>query len=176
MRNKKIIAVIGLMGVGKSTIGAKLAKKLKCYFIDCDCEIEDREGKTIREIFAQNGEKYFRQVEKKIIKEIILRDEEIVLSLGGGAFVDDEIRKILKEKTFTIWLHARIDVILQRIGNKITRPLLNQGNKRDVLEELAANRYPAYSEADFKFDTSNENHDSLIKKIIKSINSLKNAK
>lgn len=169
MKDKKIIAIVGLMGVGKTTIGIKLAEKLKYYFIDCDSEIEDREGKTIKEIFAKNGEKYFRAVEKEIIQEIVLRDENIVLSLGGGSFIDDDSRRILKERTITIWLHAKIDTILHRIGNKTTRPLLNQKNKRTLLEELAAKRYPIYAEADFKFDTSEENHETLIGKIIKKI-------
>ena len=176
MKNKKIIAIVGLMGVGKTTIGAKLAEKTKYYFIDCDCEIEDRERKTIKEIFAQNGEKYFRQVEKKVIREIVERDENIVLSLGGGAFIDSDTRQILKEKSYIIWLFAKIDTILHRIGNKTTRPLLNQKYKREALQELAAKRYPIYAEADFKFDTSDENHEALIAKILKSINLLKNAK
>lgn len=172
----KIIAIVGLMGVGKTTIGGKLAEKLKCYFIDCDQEIEDREKKTIREIFAQNGEKYFREVEAKTIQEIISRDEEIVLSLGGGAFMNDETRKILKEKAFTIWLFADVDEILHRVGNKNTRPLLNQKNKREILQELVTKRYPVYEEADMKFDTTSVNHEILITKIIRQINELKNEK
>jgi len=179
MRNnseKKIIAIIGLMGVGKTTIGAKMSEKLRYYFIDCDCEIEDREKKVIKEIFAQNGEKYFREVEKKIIKEIVLRDENIVLSLGGGAFMDEDTQKILQEKAIVIWLNASIDAIIHRVGNKNTRPLLNQKNKREVLEDLAAKRYPIYAKADLKFDTTEENHDTLINKIIKQITQLKNAK
>ncbi len=157
------------MGVGKTTIGAKLAEKLQYYFIDCDQEIEDREGKSITEIFALSGEKYFREVEKNIIKEIALRDEEIVLSLGGGAFMNEETRKVLKEKAVTIWLFATIDEILYRVGNKNNRPLLSQKNKREVLENLAEKRYPTYSEADFKFDTTDENHEILIDKILGKI-------
>ncbi len=167
---KKIIAITGLMGVGKTTIGSKLAKKLQYYFIDCDQEIEDREHKSIKEIFAQNGEKYFRGVEKEVIQAITSRDEEIVLSLGGGAFMDDEARKILREKALTIWFHAPIEKILQRIGNKNTRPLLDQKDKRIILEDLAKQRYPIYAEADLKFDTNNENHDAIIAKIIETIN------
>lgn len=169
---KKIIAIIGLMGVGKTTIGVKLAEKLKYYFIDCDQEIEDREKRTIKEIFEQDGEKYFREIEKKIIREIALRDENIVLSLGGGAFMSEEMRKILKEKAIIIWLSATIDAIIYRVGSKNIRPLLNQKNKRNVLEELAVKRYPIYAEADLKFDTTNENHDALIRKIIKQITQL----
>ncbi len=176
MSNKKIIAIIGLMGVGKTTIGAKLAEKTKRYFLDCDAEIEDFENRNIKEIFAESGEKYFREIEKKIIREIILRDEEIVLSLGGGAFIDDDTRNLLKEKAVIIWLYASIETILHRVGNKNTRPLLNQKNKRQILEELVAKRYPIYAEADLKFDTSEINHDSLISKIIREIKLLENEK
>ncbi len=167
---KNIIAIIGLMGVGKTTLGLKLADKLGYYFIDSDQEIEDREQKSINEIFAKNGEKYFREVEKNIIKEIVLRDEKIVLSLGGGAFINEEVRKILKEKSNIIWLHSTIDNILYRIGGKTNRPLLNkQTNKRKALEELARKRYPIYKEADFSFDTGEESQEVVIGKIIKQI-------
>ncbi len=176
MKNKNIIAIVGLMGVGKTTIGAKLAKKMGYYFSDCDQEIEDREQKTIAEIFAQNGEKYFREVEKNIIKEIITREEETVLSLGGGAFMDEETRKILKEKAVTIWFDAEIDEILRRISGRSNRPLLNNQDRRKILEELKQKRYPTYLEADLKFDTSTENHEILIAKIIKKIAEIKNGK
>lgn len=175
-KGKKIIALVGLMGVGKTTLGMKLAKKMGYYFIDCDQEIEDREGKTISEIFAENGEPYFRQLEKNMIKEITARDEEIILSLGGGAFMDEDSRKILKEKTITIWLYATIDAILQRVGAKGNRPLLQTKNRREVLKELSKKRYPIYAKADCKFDTSNENHENLLPQIVKTINQIKNAK
>ncbi len=171
----KIIAIVGLMGVGKTTIGAKLAEKLKYYFIDCDAEIEDRERKTIPEIFTKNGEKYFREVEVKTIEEIIARDEEIVLSLGGGAFMNEDTQNILKEKALTIWLYASVDEILKRIGRKNNRPLLNKKNKREVLEELAKKRYPVYAKADLKFNTGEANNETLVRKIIQKINESKNA-
>ncbi len=176
MNHKKIIAIIGLMGVGKSTIGAKLAERTKSYFLDCDSEIEDLEKLSIKDIFAKNGEKYFREVEKKIIRNIVLREEPMVLSLGGGAFMDQDTRKLLKEKAITIWLQASVETILYRVGNKDTRPLLNQKNKREVLEDLIIKRYPTYAEADLKFDTNNINHDFLVTKIIHEIKLLQNAK
>lgn len=155
------------MGVGKTTIGLKIANRIGCYFIDSDQEIEDQEKKTISEIFNQNGEEYFRQIEEKIIKEILLREEKIVLSLGGGAFINSNTRKILKEKSITIWLDASIEDILFRIGNKENRPLLNGVNKRLVLEELLKKRHSIYSEANLKFNTSIENQEQIIEKIIK---------
>jgi shikimate kinase len=160
------------MGVGKTTVGKKLAKKLGYYFIDSDQEIEDREHLSIPEIFSQKGEKYFREVESKIISEIIFRDEEIVLSLGGGAFVDEDTRRALKEKTLTIWLDAPIDEILRRVGNKTNRPLLNQKNRREVLQNLALKRFPIYREAELRFEAHKIGHDTLTNKIIKKINEI----
>ncbi len=169
-KSANIIAIIGLMGVGKTTLGLKLADKLGYYFIDSDQEIEDREKRSINDIFDKNGEKYFREIEKKVIQEVILRDEKIVLSLGGGAFINEEVRKILKEKAIVIWLHASIDNILHRIGYKNNRPLLNKVNKRKTLEDLVKKRYSIYAESDFNFDTGEENQESVINKIVKQIN------
>ncbi|HLD76998.1 MAG TPA: shikimate kinase [Rickettsiales bacterium] len=164
-KNKKIITIIGLMGVGKTTLGSKLAHKLGYYFVDSDREIEDSEKKSINDIFKKNGEQYFRDLECCKIKEIVARDEAMVLSLGGGAFMNDEIRQILLEKTLVIWLKASIDVILHRIGNKGNRPLLKGMNKREALEELAKKRYPIYGLADLEIDSSTGNHEVLIDEI-----------
>lgn len=162
------------MGVGKSTLGAKLASTLGYYFVDSDQEIEDREKKTINEIFENSGEKYFREIEKDLVEEIILRDENIVLSLGGGAYINDETRRILRDKATVVWINAPISTILHRIGHKANRPLLNNVDKRKVLEDLAKKRYPIYSECDLKFDTNEETHDTIINKISKYLR--KNAK
>ena len=174
--SKKIIAIVGLMGVGKTTVGARLADRLQYYFVDCDREIEDRERKSVAEIFTQNGEKYFRDLEEKVIEEIIGRGEETVLSLGGGAFMSEKTQQILKETAITIWLEAPIEEILHRIGKKNNRPLLNQKNKREILEELVEKRYPIYATADLKFSTNNTGGEYILKKIIQQINELKNAK
>jgi shikimate kinase len=175
-KNKKIIAIVGLMGVGKTTVGGKLAEKLKYYFIDCDSEIEDRNHKTVAEIFAQDGEKYFRESEEKVIEEIVNREENIILSLGGGAFVSKKTQEILKDKAIVIWLEASVDEILHRIGKKNNRPLLNNKNKREILENMVIKRYPDYEKADLKFSTNNINSENLLKKIIQEINQIQNAK
>jgi shikimate kinase len=170
---KKIIAIIGLMGAGKTTVGTKLANKIGAYFVDSDQEIEDLEQKSISEIFITKGEKYFREAEKKVIKEIIDRDEEMVLSLGGGAFIDETTRDCLKQKAIIIWLDTDINVILKRIGKKKNRPLLSNGNKREILEELSRKRIPIYKQADLHIDSSHNSQDCLIDKIINEINKIK---
>lgn len=168
-KSANIIAIIGLMGVGKTTLGLKLANKLGYYFIDSDQEIEDRQKRSIREIFDTDGEKYFRNIEKNVIKEVILRQENIVLSLGGGAFMNDEVRAQLKENAIVIWLDASINNILHRVGYKNNRPLLNEVNKRKVLEKLMLERKPIYAQADLKFNTGVENQEMVVNKIVKEI-------
>lgn len=173
MEHKKIIAIIGLMGVGKSSLGKKLAEKLGYYFIDSDSEIEDLEGKSVSQIFKDHGENYFRKREEEVIKSILTQDENMIVSLGGGAFINPEIRKSLKLKAVVIWLDASIDSIIKRIGSKSNRPLLKSGNKRKTLEELRKVRDPIYAEADFRIDTTNHNRDHLIEQIIENLKWLK---
>lgn len=170
-KNTKIIAIIGLMGVGKSTIGSKLAEKIGYYFVDSDSEIEDSQKMLIPKIFAKKGEEYFRNIERQTIQGIIDRDEKMVLSLGGGAFDDEKTRQVLLEKAFIVHLSAPIDVILHRIGNKTNRPLLNNGNKRQTLQDLIDKRYPNYSLADIEIDSSKNTHDEIIEQILQKFNS-----
>jgi len=174
LKNCNIIAITGIMGVGKTTIGQKLASKLGYYFVDLDQEIEDREGMSINQIFSKKSEGYFRELEKSIIKEIITRDEKMVISLGGGSFVEDDIRKILLEKTVVIFLNASIDVILHRIGNKNNRPLLNNVDKRKVLQDLMDQRYKFYSQAHLEFESGVVSQDEMVEDIIKKIIDEKN--
>lgn len=163
--NPKIIAIVGLMGAGKSTLGNRLAKKLKFYFIDSDLEIEERNRCSINQIFAKKGERYFRKIEAEVIAELINRNEDIVLSLGGGAFLEEKTRQILKEKALIIWLHAPINETLHRISGNRNRPLLNHSDKRQVLEDLIQIRYPIYGEADLDFDTTQISHEDIIYQI-----------
>ncbi|MFT6106060.1 MAG: shikimate kinase/3-dehydroquinate synthase [Rickettsiales bacterium] len=169
LSDKKIIVLTGMMGVGKTTVGSKLAEKAGFYFIDSDQEIEDRCGQSITGIFQNKGEKYFRNVEKETILEILNRDENIVLSLGGGAFMNKEIRDSIKEKAISVWLYADLETLLHRISTKKTRPLLNKTNKRQALSDLIIDRYPNYKLADIHVDTGRANHDGLVKNIMKKI-------
>lgn len=176
LQRKNIIVLTGIMGAGKTTIGSKLAEKLGFYFIDSDQEIEDSSGLSIAEIFKTKGEKYFRELEKDVITKILNRDEKIVLSLGGGAFMDKSIRDLIKMRAISIWLYADLDILLHRISTKNIRPLLHNVDKRATLSDLIIKRYPTYREADIHIDTGKDNHEILIKNIVKKISDLSKEK
>jgi len=167
--SKKIIALIGLMGAGKTTIGLHLSQKLGYYFIDTDQEIEDRYKMSITDIFKKYSENYFRQLESDIISEILARNENIVLSLGGGAFISEKNRLLLQKNCFTIWLYASIDETIRRVGNKNNRPLLQNINKRKTLENLIATRYPIYKKSNIAIDTTNNSINEIVELIIKQL-------
>ncbi len=166
----QIICLIGMMGAGKTTIGNKIANKIGYYFIDSDQEIEDVEAMTINQIFSNKGEKYFRNIEEKIILQILDREEEkIVLSLGGGAFINDKIRAELKNKSLTIWLNVDIEKIITRVSKKNNRPLLSgKESKRKIITDLLRKREPIYRQADLIFD-NNKSCDHLADEIINKI-------
>lgn len=159
-----------MMGVGKTTIGKKLAEELDYYYFDSDNEISDFTKKTISDIFTENGEEYFRKIEKNIIKNLVNRKENIIISLGGGAFIDEDTRKILHQNSIIIWLDADIDSILTRIKNSNHRPSLAKSkNKRKFLLELIAKRQEFYEEADIKINTNIDNCKKIIDNIIKQL-------
>ncbi|MDI2112317.1 3-dehydroquinate synthase [Commensalibacter nepenthis] len=141
------IALIGLMGAGKTTIGKKLAQALSIPFVDSDQEVEKTAGCTIADIFEQYGEEEFRRVEHEVIRRLI-KQSPIILATGGGAFIHPKTRALLKEQTTTIWLHCNVETLLERISQHTHRPLLNSGNKRHILSNLMMTRYPIYAEAD----------------------------
>lgn len=170
MDNKKIITLVGMMGVGKTTIGMCLAQKLGIYFIDSDSEIEDMENLTITQIFEQKGEKYFRKIENKVISKIISRDEPMVLSLGGGTFTNPETIDLILSKTIAVWLYCDIEVILSRISGKNNRPLLKNSDRRRVIKDLMDKRYSDYKKCHLKADTSRANREIVIDSIINQIN------
>ena len=135
------------MGVGKSTIGRRLAQAMGLPFRDADQEIEAAASRSIPEIFAELGEAEFRAGERRVIGRL-LQEEPHVLATGGGAFMDPQTRELMKEKAITVWLKADLDVLVRRVGRKNTRPLLAGKDPRMVLQELMERRYPVYAEAD----------------------------
>jgi shikimate kinase len=148
----RTIALVGLMGVGKTSLGKRLAAVLGLPFRDSDDEIERAAGRSVSDIFAERGEREFRAGERRVIARL-LDDPPHVLATGGGAFAQPETRALLKQKAITIWLRADIAVLARRVARKDTRPLLSGKDPVAVLTALAETRYPAYAEADLVIDT-----------------------
>jgi shikimate kinase len=167
--SKKIIALIGLMGAGKTTIGLHLSQNIGYYFIDTDQEIEDRYKMSVADIFKKHSESYFRNIESNIIAEILARNENIVLSLGGGAFINEKNRPLIQENCFTVWLYTSLEETIKRVGNKNNRPLLQNVNKRKTLENLMVIRYPIYKKANIAIDTTSSNINEVSRLIITQI-------
>ena len=148
----RTIALVGLMGAGKSSIGRRLAQRLKVPFTDADTEIEAAAGATIEEIFERHGEAAFREGERRVIARL-LEGPAQVLATGGGAFMDPATRALLRERAITIWLRADVELLLPRVIRRNNRPLLKVGDPKTVLERLMQERYPIYAEADLTVET-----------------------
>jgi shikimate kinase len=149
---ERTIALVGLMGVGKSTIGRRLAQALNLPFRDADQEIERAAGRSISDIFAERGEEEFRTGERRVIARL-LEEGPHVLATGGGAFMNAQTRALIKERAVSVWLKADLDVLVRRVSRKDNRPLLSGRDPREVLEELMRERYPVYGEADIVVET-----------------------
>lgn len=157
------------MGVGKTTVGRALARKLNKRFIDSDHEIEARTGASIPLIFEIEGEASFRQRESEVIRDLTAM-EDIVLATGGGAILKPENREYLKTRGTVIYLHASINNILQRTRHDKNRPLLQTADPRARLEQLAQEREPLYLEvADFVIETGRPNVQSLVQTIVSQL-------
>ena len=165
---RRTIALVGLMGVGKSTIGRRLAQALGLPFRDADQEIEAAAGRTIPEIFAERGEAEFRAGERRVISRL-LQEPRHVLATGGGAFMDAQTRLLMKENAITVWLKADLDVLVRRVGRKNTRPLLTGKDTREVMQELMEKRYPVYAEADITIHTDDRPASAAVEAIMTAL-------
>jgi shikimate kinase len=143
----KPIVLVGMMGAGKTTVGRRIATKLSRHFLDSDEEIEKAAQMSIPEIFEQRGEGEFRAGETRVIARV-LKDHDIVLATGGGAFVNLETRALVKDGAVSVWLKAEADILFERVSRRSNRPLLKTPNPRATLEKLIEERYPIYAEAD----------------------------
>jgi shikimate kinase len=148
----RTVVFVGLMGVGKTCIGRRLAHRLDVPFVDADREIEAAAGCTIPEIFERYGEKYFREGERRVILRL-LDNPPHVLSTGGGAILDPQTRARIRERAISIWLRADLDLMMKRVSRRSDRPLLQVADPRSRLQELMAERYPLYAEADITVDS-----------------------
>jgi len=143
----RTLVLVGLMGVGKSSVGKRLAAKLGLPFRDADAEIEAAAGRSIAEIFERDGEAAFRAGERKVIARL-LGEPVHVLATGGGAFMNADTRRLIAERGLSIWLKAELDELVKRVARRGHRPLLQQGDPREILARLMQERYPTYAEAD----------------------------
>ncbi len=156
------------MGSGKTAIGKRLAARLGMPFYDADQEIEQAAGITVAEIFARHGEAHFRDGEKRVIQRL-LSGGPIVLSPGGGAFMDPDTRAIIRERAISIWLRCPLHILVNRVRGRTHRPLLNHGNPADILQRLSAERSPLYAQADIIFDGSEDPPDVTVQSVIKAL-------
>ena len=156
------------MAAGKTTIGFKLAQKLKYHFIDIDQEIEKFEKEKIIDIFQTKGEEYFRKIEEKITLSLLEKNRSVI-SLGGGAFLNKKIRKKIKKSSYSFWLNWKFSTIFVRISKNQRRPLALKMNRED-LANLYRKRVKFYKFSDFKVKCDNKSKNEIINQIIKIIN------
>ena len=160
----KNIILTGFMGVGKTSVGMQLAKDLGYTFVDIDTLIEAEQNLTITSIFSTFGEPYFREVETKIIGQVMTREGQVV-STGGGAVIRDVNREAFKKGGFVVCLTASPDVVYERIKHETHRPLLQNADPKAKIKELLDSRAPFYAQADVCIDTSDKSVDEVIRAI-----------
>jgi shikimate kinase len=165
---RRTIALVGLMGVGKSSVGRRLANALDLPFRDADAEVEAAAGRSISDIFTDLGEATFREGERRVIARL-LDQEPHVLATGGGAFITPDTRTLIKSKAVSVWLKADLDVLARRVGRKDTRPLLVGKDPLEVLQAQADARYPAYAEADLTVETGDCAHHVTVEQVIQAL-------
>ena len=165
MKSKKNIVLIGMMGSGKSLIGKILSKKLNFEFIDIDNKIEEKEDKTISDIFKKNGEKYFRRIEEDLSINYLTLENKII-SLGGGGYINPIIRKQCVKNNISIWLNWKDETLIERIKNSKKRPLAVKLNTSEI-KKLIVDRSKIYNLSGYKINCDKLNKNKIVKKIIK---------
>ncbi len=164
----RTIALVGLMGAGKSTVGRRLAEKLGRAFYDSDAEIEKAAGLSISDIFALHGEADFRRGEKQVIRRLLDLPPH-VLATGGGAFLDADTRALMKDKAITVWLNADFETLWRRVQKRDDRPLLQRADAREHLSNLVVQREPFYSQADLVVHSKDGPHTNTVNAILKAL-------
>lgn len=164
----RTIAMVGMMGAGKSSIGRRLAARLGIPFVDADMEIEEAANATITEIFEQHGEAYFRDGERRVIQRL-LGGAPKVLATGGGAFIEPETRAAIQAGAISVWLKADRDLILSRVKRRSSRPLLKTNDPAAVVDRLIAERNPIYAESDIHIQSRDVAHDVVVDDIFAAL-------
>ena len=164
----RTVALVGLMGAGKSAIGKRLALRLGLPFVDADDEIERAAGCSISEFFERFGEAEFRAGERRVISRL-LAGPQLVLSTGGGAYMDTETRTLMRKHAITVWLRADLEVLYERVRKRTHRPLLRQGDPKDILARLIDQRYPVYAQADLVVESTAQPPDVTTDQVIDAL-------
>lgn len=162
------IVLVGMMGAGKTTVGRRLAAKLGRHFVDSDEEVEKAAGMTIEDIFATRGEADFRAGEVRVIARL-LKDHDLVLGTGGGAFMNPETRALVKASALSVWIKADFDLLFARVQRRSNRPLLKTANPRQTLQDLIDKRYPVYAEADVTIVSRDVPQDQVATEVIEAL-------
>lgn len=168
MALNRTVALVGMMGAGKTSVGKRLAARLSVPFCDADHEIEAAAGLTVAEIFERFGEAHFRDGERKVIARL-LEEAPHVLAAGGGAYMDAATRAAMSRHAFTVWLKAPVSLLLARVRKRDTRPLLKSGDPRATLEQLLKAREPVYATADMTLESADEPHRVAVEHIVEAL-------
>lgn len=164
----KSIVLIGLMGAGKTAVGRRVATRLGLKFVDADTEIEEAAGQSISEIFADHGEAYFRDGERRVIARL-LGDGPQVLATGGGAYMNEDTRNLITEVGVSIWLKAELKVLMERVVRRDHRPLLKTEDPQAVMQRLMDERYPVYASADITVVSRDVPHEVIVAEIVDAL-------
>ena len=164
------VVLVGMMGVGKTSVGKRLAAALHCAFVDADEEIEKAARMTIAEVFDRYGEPYFRDGERRVIARLIEDSGGLmVIATGGGAFCNEETRALILGKAIAVWLDSDLDTLVARTARKDNRPLLQQGNPREVLGRLRDQRQPFYAMSPIQVTSDDGPHGRTVNKVLVEI-------
>lgn len=162
------IVLVGLMGAGKTSVGRRLAEKLGIPFIDADQEIEAAAGQPIKDIFAEHGEAYFREGERRVIQRLLGNGAQ-VLATGGGAYMNDETRARIRAAGVSVWLKAPLPLLMKRVAKRHDRPLLQTEDPEAVMRDLMDKRYPIYAEADVTVESRDVQHGQMVNDVIRAL-------
>ncbi|XUU59738.1 shikimate kinase [Erythrobacter sp. HA6-11] len=162
------VVLVGLMGVGKSTVGRRLANAVSRDFVDADEAIEEAAQRSVSEIFEEFGEAYFRDGERRVIARLV--EEGIgVIATGGGAFVDAETRALILESAIAVWIDAELETLVERTGRRNTRPLLRNGDPAEILGRLLEERRSHYSQAQIRVVSCDGPHMRTVDAILEEL-------
>jgi shikimate kinase len=162
------VVLVGLMGAGKTSVGRRLADKLCIPFVDADHEIEAAAGKPIKEIFADHGEPYFREGERRVIQRLLGNGAQ-VLATGGGAYMNDETRAGIADHGISVWLKASLPLLMKRVAKRQDRPLLQADDPEQVMRTLMDKRYPVYALANVTVESRDVQHGQMVNDVIRAL-------